>query len=83
VVSHVDPLYVEQHVFGDVGGVVGDSLQVPHDRQQTNCLRSETSISKLFKDNLNLRFEITVIREYAPTRAAASDGFPAARPAPR
>ena len=38
-VSHVDAFYLEQHVFGDVGGVVGNSLQVPRDRQQTNCLR--------------------------------------------
>jgi hypothetical protein len=26
VVPYVNPFYVEQHVFGDVGGVVGDSL---------------------------------------------------------
>src|SRR5215467_8959613 len=31
VVPHIDPFYVEQHVFDDVDGVVSVSLQIPYD----------------------------------------------------
>jgi len=27
---------IEKHVFADIGGVVGDSFQVPHDEEQVD-----------------------------------------------
>src|SRR3954453_16266802 len=54
VMADVSATYPEDHIFGDVGGVIGHPFEVPRDDQGVKCLASRGRVALHY---LSQRFE--------------------------